>query len=97
MFRFLPPVNLMFILCDLLQVAAIIILAEVIVSWAVAFGSLSPYKPWVRTLHRMTDPMLEPIRRVIPPSRTGGLDISPLIAVVAIQIVQGILFNLAVR
>jgi YggT family protein len=55
------------------------------------FGSISPYRPWVRTLRRVTSPMLEPFRRLAPPHKLRGLDVSPLLAILAIQILQGLL------
>jgi len=94
LFRFAPPVNIFWILADLLQVLVIIILAEVIVSWLVMFGSVSPSRPWVRTLRKIADPFLGPFRQLIPPSKLGGIDISPIIAILLISILQGVLFRL---
>lgn len=88
---FLPPTNIFWILADLLQLVFILIIVEVIVSWGVMFGSISPHKPWVRTLRKMTDPILEPFRRIAPPYKMRGIDISPLIAIILIQILQGLL------
>jgi YggT family protein len=53
-----------------------------------------PINPWskgvryVRVLERVTDPVLVPIRRLIPPLRIGGgaLDLSPMIVILAIEI-----------
>src|SRR5438874_1148842 len=70
---FLPPDNIFWIIADVLQVLVILIVVEVIVSWAVMFGSVSPYRPWVRTLRKITDPLLEPIRRLVPPHKMRGL------------------------
>ena len=91
---FLPPTNLFWIVADLLQIVFLLILADVIVSWAVMFGSVSPYKPWVRTLRKLTDPILQPFRKMVPPHKLRGIDISPLIAIILIQILQGILTRL---
>jgi len=91
---FLPPTNIFWIAADLLQIVFFLILAEVIVSWAIMFGSVSPYKPWVRTLRKVTDPVLEPFRKMVPPHKLRGIDISPLIAIILIQILQGILTRL---
>ena len=88
---FLPPTNIFWILADLFQLVFLLIIAEVIVSWGIMFGSISPYKPWVRTLRKLTDPILEPFRRLAPPYKLKGIDISPLIAIILIQILQGIL------
>jgi len=91
---FLPPANIFWVLADLLQVYSLVIIAEVIVSWAMMLGArISPYAPWVRALQRVTDPVLEPIRGLIPPHRLGGIDISPIVALFLIQIVQNLLFK----
>jgi YggT family protein len=91
---FLPLTNIFWILADLLQVVFLLIIVEVIVSWGIMFGSISPYKPWVRTLRKITDPILEPFRKLVPPQKLRGFDVSPLIAIVLIQILQGILFKM---
>ncbi|MBK8769556.1 MAG: YggT family protein [Rhizobiales bacterium] len=67
-----------------------IILATVVLSWLVAFGIVNRQNPYVRqidyALHRLTDPVLGPIRRVMPD--LGGLDISPIIALLGLQFLQ---------
>jgi len=67
-----------------------IILATVVLSWLVAFGGVNRQNPYVRqidyALHRLTDPVLGPIRRVMPD--LGGLDISPIIALLGLQFLQ---------
>ena len=62
----------------LLTVYTFIIIARALVSWV----NPDPYNPIVQFLHRATDPILEPIRRLFPPM---GIDISPMIAYVAIH------------
>ncbi len=63
-----------------------VIIAAVIVSWLVAFGVINTYNQFARmvvgALHALTEPVFGPIRRVIPP--LGGLDLSPLIALLLI-------------
>jgi YggT family protein len=80
------------LLCFLLTAAYLILLARVILSWF-------PLDPdgvaaqIYRLLGVITEPVLGPMRRAIPPVRMGamGLDLSPLIAFFAIIILQGIL------
>ena len=88
---FLPPNNIFWILADVLQVVAFLVLVEVAVSWLIYAGSLSSYKPWVRTLRQLTNPILNPFRAVLSPYRTGGLDLSPILAILLIEVIQGIL------
>lgn len=90
---FLPATNVFWILYNVLEILVLLVLAEVVVSWAMYFGArgVSPYHPWVRTLRRITNPILEPFRRLLPPNRFRGLDLSPLLAIVVIEIIQSIL------
>ena len=57
----------------LLQLYSYILLIRVILSWV----NPNPYNPIVQILYRLTEPVLAPIRRVLPPM--GGLDLSPLV------------------
>jgi len=63
------------------------ILARVFFSW---FG-ISPYHPVARFIFRVTEPILAPLRRVIPP--IGVVDITPAVAIVALQIVKGVILK----
>ena len=63
-----------------------IIIGRAVISWVNA----DPYNPIVRFLYEATEPLLAPIRRMIPFS-TGGLDLSPIILIVAIMFLQSFL------
>ncbi|MCB2202757.1 YggT family protein [bacterium] len=60
----------------------------IVVYSAVSF-ILSPYHPVRETMARVIEPLIAPIRRVVPP--VGGLDFSPLILMVLVQVVGSIL------
>ncbi len=53
---------------------------------------LSPYHPIREALDRIVNPMLDPIRRVVP--TLGGLDFSPLILIIVIQFLTRVLVAL---
>lgn len=91
----LPFTNPFWILANLLQILTLLILVEVVLSWAMMLGArgISPYHPWVRTLRRITNPVLEPFRRLVPPYKLQGIDISPILAILVISIVQNILWK----
>ena len=68
------------------QVITIIVIIDVVLSYF-----MSPWHPIKQTLDRLIDPMLAPIRRVIPP--LGGLDFSPIILLVLVQLIASVLTN----
>ena len=69
----------------------IAIFARIIFSWL----PLDRDSRWVmnvcRLLHEITEPILAPIRRIVP--SVGGLDLSPMIALIVIQMVRVILLR----
>ena len=65
-----------------LQVAVI---ARVIVSW-ISLDAGSPFAPIVRIIYEITEPILGPIRRLLP--SMGMFDLSPMIALVLIWVIQ---------
>jgi YggT family protein len=74
------------VLLLILQLYTYVLIAMVIASWLVGFGVINTYNPVARTvlrvLHALTEPVLGPIRRILPP--IGGLDLSPLIALLIV-------------
>jgi YggT family protein len=70
-------------LIDLLLTAYfIIIIARAVISWV----SPDPFNPIVRFLYRATEPVLRPIRRRLP--MMGGLDLSPMVVILAIYFLK---------
>ena len=67
-----------------------IILAAVASSWLIQFGIINGSNPNVRmilrALHNVTEPVLGPIRRLLP--NLGGLDVSPIILLIAMEFVR---------
>ena len=82
------------ILIDVVQAYLVVLLVRIVLTWF-------PINPWsrlarvVRWLSAVTDPVLVPVRRVLPPLRLGGggaaLDLSPLVVFIALEIVLSIL------
>ena len=66
-----------------------VVLAAVILSLLIAFNVVNTYNPFVRTLwealRAVTEPLLRPIRRLLP--NTGGIDFSPLVLWLALLFV----------
>jgi YggT family protein len=77
-----------------ISVMMLAILGSVIISWLRAFRVQIPYgNPLVRAVEETADLMLKPIRRAIP-ATGGGLDFSPLIALILLSILQRIVARL---
>lgn len=85
----------MAIVCWLLSLASFAVIAWIILGYVVVLGRI----PWghpVRKIHdalaRTVEPALRPIRSVLPPLRigAGALDLSPLVLLIALQIVARI-------
>ena len=82
-----PFIEVLLILLDLVWWLIII---SVVASWLVAFGVINTRNMTVYRildiLNRATDPILRPIRRLIPPM--GGLDLSPMVVLLIIYVLQ---------
>jgi YggT family protein len=74
--------NFLELLCEVLT---LLILLRAIISW------ISPGQTNMLTniLYRITEPILAPLRRIIP--RVGVLDLSPLVAVILLQVIATLL------
>ena len=66
----------------------------VIIAALISWVSPDPRNPIVRFLYAATEPLFRPFRRLVPPSRTGGLDISPLFVIAIIFVIQSFLMRL---
>ena len=83
------------ILQMLLSIVWFIVIAHIIMSWLIGFGVLNLRQPIVAQLWdgltRLLEPIYGPIRRALP--NTGGLDLAPLIVIIAIFIIRIVLDN----
>jgi YggT family protein len=83
-------------LLSLIQLLSLAMLAWIVLSYIVVFGRV-PFDHPVRKIYdglsRVIEPLLKPIRAVIPPVRMGGasLDLSPLILIIGLQVLAGLL------
>ena len=77
----------------ILDIFTWVIIGSAIMSWLVAFGVVNVRNQLIRTLvdflYRVTEPVLRPIRRVLP--NLGGIDISPVVALLLIFFLQHLL------
>ncbi len=72
-----------------------VIIANVILSWLMAFGVINAYNPIIRSLwqgiNTVTEPLLQPIRNMLP--NMGGIDISPIVLLLACYFVQSVVLT----
>lgn len=73
-----------------LQIYVWILIASAVLSWLIAFNVINTRNQFVaqvwRIINAITEPILKPIRRVIPPM--GGLDLSPIVVFIIIFFLQ---------
>ena len=73
------------LLRTLIDVYALIILVRVVLSWL----PVDRDQAWARFIVDVTEPLVGPIRRILPPF--GGLDFSPLVAMLLLQLLRNFL------
>lgn len=71
-----------------LYMFSFLVLARVLISWV---PNLDPYHPAVQFIHNATEPFLQPIRQLLPPS--AGMDFSPLVLMIVVQIFASLLLR----
>jgi YggT family protein len=75
----------------LFQALSFAIIARALLSWF----NLGPSHPLVRILYDITEPVLAPLRRVIP--MIGMFDISPIVALILLDVIRRILVEVLLR
>ena len=81
--------TLSFLVATLAQVFILAIIIRAVLSWFPTSRTLAPV---TLALNNATDPILQPIRRRLPPF--GGFDLSPLIAILLISVVESLIISL---
>jgi YggT family protein len=82
-----PHAWLRFAVGGLFSVVMIAVIVRVIASW---FG-ISPYHRWMRVVMLLTDWIVDPIRRILPP--LGMIDFSPLVAWLVLSLARGFVLS----
>ncbi len=71
-----------------IQLYSFVILARVLMSWL----NVDPYSPVARLIFDLTEPLLAPVRNLMPPAY--GMDFSPIIVMVLLQVFGQILVSM---
>jgi len=74
----------------ILSVIQWLVIIAAVISWV----SPDPRNPIVQFLYRTTEPILRPFRKILPPRRTGGIDLSPILVILLILFLKVFLSNL---
>ena len=86
---------LFWLIDTLIDIYIWLLIAQAVLSWLVAFGIVNRYNRVVATigdfLWRITEPLLRPIRRVLPD--LGGIDISPVILILLLWFLRNLMFE----
>ena len=91
-------IELLSFISYVLQLYVYILIASAVLSWLIAFNVVNTRNQFVSAvgefLYRVTEPVLAPIRRMLP--NLGGLDVSPIVVILIIIFIQSVLIpNLA--
>ena len=87
---------IIYIIVQALTIYMWLVILAVLLSWLVAFGVLNTKNKTVyqfmMLMHKITDPLLKQLRRIIPP--VAGMDLTPIVVIFGIQIIQRLLISL---
>lgn len=87
---------LVYVLFTAMDIYIWIMIIGIAMSWLIAFNVINISNDGVRKLYdflqRLIEPVLEPVRRVIP--AIGGIDISPIIVIIGFQLIQRMIVEL---
>lgn len=76
-----------------------LLIGSAVLSWLVAFNVVNARNPIVHSvgefLYRVTEPLLRPIRNLLP--NLGGIDVSPVILIIALLFLRQLIFWLYIR
>ncbi len=83
-------IGLLITLINYLSLAfSLLLIAYVVLSYF-----MDPYHPVRNTVNRLVNPILNPIRRLLP--QTGAMDFSPVVAIILVQVLEYILTRLLI-
>lgn len=91
--------SLLNLISTIIQLYIYILIAAAVLSWLIAFNVVNTRNQFVAmladALWRLTEPVLAPIRRVLP--SLGGLDLSPVVLILLLIFLRNLLFEIFYR
>ena len=88
----MPNYFLISLISNVFQIINMLIIIRVLLSWF----NVSSYNQYIRFLYTITEPILAPFRNLLS-SFNMGIDISPMIAIIALSIVRNFLIRLLIQ
>ena len=86
--------SLLGVLVTLINLYQLVLIVRALISWVGADAR----NPLVLFLHRITEPVLKPLRKLVPPQKLGGIDISPVIAILILEFLKnGLILSFGLR
>ena len=89
-------IAIFYLALQVLKIYSYVVIANVIISWLVAFNVLNTQNRFVfavlNATHQLTDPVLNKIRRFIP--NLGSIDISPVVLILLLIFIRNLFFEL---
>jgi YggT family protein len=87
--------SLISLIATIIQIYIYVLIASAILSWLIAFNVINTRNQVVATiaeaLWRLTEPVLKPIRNILP--NLGGLDLSPVVLILLLIFIQNLLYE----
>jgi YggT family protein len=92
-----PIIPILELISAVIEIFIWMLIVSAILSWLTAFGVINRYNRVVATigdtLYRLTDPVLRPIRNILP--NLGGVDVSPIVAILVLTFINREMWVLA--
>ncbi|MFP4661141.1 MAG: YggT family protein [Halanaerobiales bacterium] len=85
--------SLIYVINTAVSIFNLLLIARVLISWISPDVRNPNWRKFLRIVYFLTEPVLSPIRKILPPNSIG-LDFSPVIAIVAITIIRALLIDL---
>ena len=88
-------IAIFYLALQLLKLYSYVVIANVVISWLVAFNVLNTSNRFVYSLldisYKMTNPLLRPIRNFLP--NLGSIDISPVVLILLLMFARNLIFE----
>ena len=83
------------LLATIIWIYIVLLIAQAILSWLVAFNVVNTRNPVVnavgRFLYQITEPVLRPIRSILP--SLGGIDVSPVVLILLLAFIRNLIYE----